>query len=58
MTESIEENERVVREVEEGNNGCAKEDERCKAASMDGIVVGMLKNGGISITDWLRRIFN
>ena len=31
---------------------------RGKAADMDGIVVEMLKNGGISITDWLLRIFN
>ena len=29
-----------------------------KAAGMDGIIVGMLKNGGISIIDWLLRIFN
>ena len=29
-----------------------------KAAAMDGIVVEMLKKGGISIIDWLLRIFN
>ena len=29
-----------------------------KAASMDGIVVKMLKKGGISISDWLQRILN
>ena len=29
-----------------------------KAAGMNGIVVEMLKNGGIRIIDWLLRIFN
>ena len=29
-----------------------------KAAGMDGIAVETLKNGGISITDWLLRLFN
>ena len=29
-----------------------------KAAGMDGTVIEVLKNGGISITDWLLRIFN
>ena len=29
-----------------------------KAAGMDGIVVEMFKNEGISIIDWLLRIFN
>ena len=29
-----------------------------KAAGRDGIVVEMLKNGGISLIDWLLRIFN
>ena len=29
-----------------------------KEAGMGGIVVEMLKNGGISIIDWLLRIFN
>ena len=29
-----------------------------KAGVMDGIVIEMLNNGGISITDWLLRIFN
>ena len=29
-----------------------------KAAGIDGIVVEMLKNGGISIINWLLRIFN
>ena len=35
-----------------------KKMERGKAAGMDGIAVEMLKNGGISIIDWLLRIFN
>ena len=29
-----------------------------KAAGMDSFVVEMLKNGGISITDWFLSIFN
>ena len=38
--------------------GALKKMKGGKAASMDGIMVEMLKNGGISITDWLLRIFN
>ena len=36
--------------------GALKKMKGGKAAGMDGIVVEMLKNGGISITDWFLRI--
>ena len=36
--------------------GALKKMKGGKAAGMDGIVVEMLKNGGISIIDWLLRI--
>ena len=38
--------------------GALKKMKGGKAACMDGIVVEMLNNGGISITDWWMRIFN
>ena len=38
--------------------GALKKMKGGKAAGMDGIVVEMLKNGGITIIDWLLRIFN
>ena len=55
----IGENERVVREmVREEIMVTLKNMKGGKAVGMDGIVVEMLKNGGISIIDWLLRIFN
>ena len=45
----------IKRERIEGNERVIKGG---KAAGMDGIVVEMLKSGGISITDWLLKIFN
>ena len=38
--------------------GALKKMKGSKAADMDGIVVEVLKNGGISIIDLLLRIFN
>ena len=38
--------------------GALKKIKGGKAAGMDGIVLKMLKDGGISIIDWLLRIFN
>ena len=39
--------------------GTQKKMKGCKTAGMGGIVVEMLKNGGIGIIDWLlRKIFN
>ena len=38
--------------------GALKKMKGCKAAAMDGVVVEILKNGGISIIDLLLRIFN
>ena len=38
--------------------GALKKIKGGKAAGMDGIVVEMLKKGGISIIDYLMRIFN
>ena len=38
--------------------GALKKMKSGKSAGMDGIVVEILKNGSISITDWLLRIFN
>ena len=38
--------------------GALKKMKGGKAAGMDGIVVEMLKNGGISIIDWLLKMFN
>ena len=29
-----------------------------KSTSMDGIIVQMLKNGGINVNDWMLRMFN
>ena len=53
------ENERVFGEVvREEKMGSLKMMKGCKAAGVDGIVIEMLKNGGISIMDWLLRIFN
>ena len=55
----IGEDERVVKEVvREEIMGALKKMKDSKAAGMDGIVVKMLKNGGISIIVWLLRIFN
>ena len=52
-------NERVVRKgVREEIMGVLKKVKGGKAAGMDGIVVEMLKSGGIGINDWLQRIFN
>ena len=57
--ETIGDNERVVREMEtEEIIGELKKMKVGKAVGMDGIVVEMLKNGGISIIDGLLRIFN
>ena len=57
--ERIGENERVVRGVvREEIMGVLKKMKGGKEAGMDDIVVEMLKNGSISITDWLLRIFN
>ena len=44
--------------VREEIMGALKKMKGGKAAGMDGIVVEMLKKGGISIIDWLLRIFN
>ena len=56
--ETIGENERVVREmVREEIKGALRKIKGTKASGMDGFVV-MLKNGGISVIDWLLRIFN
>ena len=55
MRERIGENEKVVREV---IIDALKNMKGGKAAGMDSIVVKMLKNGGVSIIDWLLRIFN
>ena len=50
--ERIGENERVVRRVvREEIMGALKKMKGCKAPGMDGIVVEMLKKGGISIID-------
>ena len=38
--------------------GALKKMKRFKAASMDSIIVEILKYEGISIIDWLLRIFN
>ena len=55
----IGEKERVIREmVREGIMGALKKMKGGKASGMDGIVIEMLKNGGISIIDWLLTIFN
>ena len=57
--ERIGENERVVkRVVREEIIGARKKVKGGKSAAMDGTVVEMLKNGVISITDLLLRIFN
>ena len=57
--ERIGENERVVREVvREEIMGALKKITGGKVAGMDGIVVEMLNKGGISIIDWLLKIFN
>ena len=56
MNGTIGENERVVRKVvKEEIMGALKKMKNGRAAGMDGIVVGILKNGGISIIDWLLR---
>ena len=54
--ESIGENERVV--MREEIMDVIEKMKGGKAAGMDGIVIGMLKNRGTSISDWLLRIFN
>ena len=57
--ERIGENARVIKEVvREEIMGVVKKMKGCKAVGMNGIVVEMLKNRGISITYWLLRIFN
>ena len=57
--ERIGENDKVVRKMgKEEIMGAIKKMKCGKAAGMEDIVVKMLKNGGISITDWLVRIFN
>ena len=38
--------------------GALKKMKGGKAVGMDGIVVEMLRNGGINVIDWLLRIFN
>ena len=53
------ENEIVVRQiVGEEIMDALKKMKSSKAAGMDSFVVKMLKNGGISITDWFLSIFN
>ena len=52
-------NDRVVRKiVREERMGVLKKMKGGRAADMDGIVVKMLKNGGIRINDWLMWVFN
>ena len=57
--ERVGENERVVRELmREEIMGTLKKMRSSKKPGLDGIMVKILKNGGISIIDWLLRIIN
>ena len=57
--EGVGEIKKVVTEVvREKIIGALKKMKGGKAGVMDGIVIEMLNNGGISITDWFLRIFN